>query len=538
MSSFQVSEDAPVLIVGAGPVGMTAALLLAGFGVRSLMLEAKHERDAAGSRALCMQRDVLDILDRVGDVTPLVRRGVTWSLGRTYFRGHELFQITFPDAGRAHFPPFVNIGQDETERWLESLVDRSDLTEVRYGHEVVGIAAHDDGAEVRVATAGGERRLRGRYLIAADGSHALSRKALGVGFPGVSFDDQFLICDVRARLPFANERRFFFDPEWNPGRQVLIHPQADSVWRIDWQVPPDFDLAAERASGALDDRIRRITGDARYEVVWLTVYRFHQRIADRFAVGRAFLAGDAAHLTAPFGARGLNSGIQDVENLAWKLAYVLAGWAPETLLSSYEPERRGAAQENLKVTSATMEFLVPQTDAQWQRRREILERAVTDDAARRLVDSGKLAEPFWYLESPLTTPATKSIEFPLGPGVARPVVPGVLCPDLPCKVPERPGSQRLRELLGTGLVVLATAGVMPDRTALAGFPGPLSAFDLDTLDPAGILRSATGAEGELAVVVRPDGHIAAIVDSASLTLAACSRAIGLTRSDGATRSGH
>jgi 2-polyprenyl-6-methoxyphenol hydroxylase-like FAD-dependent oxidoreductase len=525
-------QEAPVLIVGAGPVAMTAALLLARFGVRSVMLEAKRERDVTGSRALCMQRDVLDILDRIGDVTPLLQQSVTWNLGRTYFREHELFQTTFPDAGRAHFPPFVNVGQDRTECWLESLVDRCDLTEVRYGHEVVELASRGAGVEVAVATHEGRRSLSGRYLVAADGSRSASRKRLDVGFPGTSFDDRFLICDIRAALPFANERRFFFDPEWNPGRQVLIHPQAESVWRIDWQVPHDFDLEAERATGALDDRIRRIAGDAPYEIVWMSVYRFHQRMADRFAVGRSLLAGDAAHLTAPFGARGLNSGIQDADNLAWKLAYVIEGWAPESLLRTYDSERRGAAEENLKVTSATMEFLVPQGDDQWRRRRDILERAVTDEAARRLVDSGKLAEPYWYLDSPLTTPPARQVEFPRDPCVTRPVVPGVLCPDLPLSCPGPSGARRLRELLGRGLVIVGTAGATPSRAALADVPGPVATFDLDTLDGAGILRGAVGTDGEVAVVVRPDGHIGAIVDSAPRALAACLRAIGGLPSSG------
>src|SRR6266568_1663851 len=133
------------------------------------------------------------------------------------------------------------------------------------------------------------------------------------------------------------------------------------MWRIDWQILPETDVDIESASGGLDQRIRSVIGPATpYELVWMTAYRFQQRLADHFRAGNVFLAGDAAHLYAPFGARGLNSGAADAENLAWKLATVLRGQAPETLLETYETERRAAARENLAVTDATMRFMAPQ----------------------------------------------------------------------------------------------------------------------------------------------------------------------------------
>ena len=212
----------------------------------------------------------------------------------------------------------------------------------------------DNGVEVRAA-----------YVVACSGARCAElRDALGVAFEGHSFDDRFLTCDIRTDLPgMSTERHFHFDPEWNPGRQVLVHPCPDSSFRIDWQVPASYDLDAETVSGALDRRIRQVVGDQPYELGWITVYRFHSRCADRMRVGRVLLAGDAAHLMSPFGARGLNSGVADAENAAWKLAFVLNGWAPEELLESYHDERHAAAQENLAVTTATMDFLVPQDEA-------------------------------------------------------------------------------------------------------------------------------------------------------------------------------
>lgn len=523
----------PVLVLGAGPVGVTAALLLARWGVPTVIVEAAPGRQPTGSKAICMQRDVLDVLDRVGAAEAMVARGVTWERGRTFYRGHELFQTTFPDPGRSAWPPFSNVSQSHTEACLHAQLAEQALVRVRYDARVVGLEQDDQAVTVTVRAADGTpHTVTGSHAIAADGAHSVVRQLLGVGFPGHSFDDQFLIADIRARLPFEAERRFFFDPEWNPGRQVLVHPQADSVWRIDWQVPGDFDLAADQASGRLDARVRQIVGTRPYEICWLSAYRFSQRLATTFRVGRVLLAGDAAHLMSPFGARGLNSGLQDVDNLAWKLALVRSGAAGDRLLDSYDAERRAAAEENLRVTDATMRFLVPQSEAQRARRRDILEQAVANPAARARVDSGQLAEPYWYLRSPLTTPASEEAlaRFPPEPGVARPPLPGTLCPDGPCRVPGRPGVNRLRSLFGSGFVVLtdpAVVAALQDALIREVSAVPVDVLALPELDVDGVLTPALEYRFGQAHVVRPDGHLAAVVAaSPAAVVAAIWRACG------------
>lgn len=540
--------DEPVLIAGAGPVGVAAGLLLDRWGVPSVVLEAKPEPDEVGSKAICMQRDVLDVLDRVGCAEPMVAEGLTWSTARTYYRDHELFTVTFPESAVAALPPWINISQCSTEEYLFRLVDRAEQVDVRFDHPVRTVRQDAAGVEVDVEAPDGPHTLRGSHLIGADGARSAVREGCGIDMPGRSFDDLFLICDIRAELPFPDERRFFFDPEWNPGRQVLVHPCPDSVWRIDWQVPSDYDLEAERSSGALDERIRRITGDIPYEVVWLTVYRFHERVAAGFRDGRVLLAGDAAHLYAPFGARGLNSGIQDVDNLAWKLAFIRRGWvgdgAAEELLASYDTERRAAAEENLRVTNATMEFLVPQTAEQWAWRRDVLERAVTEPEARGSIDSGTLAEPYWYLDSPLTSQTCDVSDFPTAAGAARPPVAGVLCPDGPCLPEAAPDAgaeaTRLRRLFGRGFVVLTARSDRVADAAGAGAeatPAPIDGYALPDIDPEGTLAEGLQAGRDSAHVVRPDGHLAAVLhryDRAAL-VAALRRACGVAVSDDFSR---
>jgi 3-(3-hydroxy-phenyl)propionate hydroxylase len=484
--------DPQVAVIGAGPVGLTLAARLAQQGVRVALLEQKPRHLGEGSRAICMQRETLEIWSRMGVGERVATRGIQWRIGRTYYGTRELFSVELPGTSADHFPPFVNISQTEVE---ELLLDRClELgVDVRWGHRLEGLT--DDGAGVRLALAtdSGPAELRARYIVGTDGAHSTVRDLIGVGFPGHSHDDHFLICDIRARLPFPSERRFFFDPPWNPGRQVLIHPQPDDTWRIDWQIAPDTDMDAERADGRLDRRIRAVIGpETQYEVVWMTVYRFHQRLAPAFRRGSVFLAGDAAHLYAPFGARGLNSGAADAENLAWKLAMVLRAEAPDALLDSYQAERHPAAEENLAVTDATMRFMAPQGPVQRLWRNLVLRGSTRSRWLRRRVNSGHLAEPFAYLGSPIVEPG------PDDPALPR---HGAVATDLRLS-----DGRRLRERFGsTFLVLLAGDGpmaVVEEAARSASWPVPVQVIADDGLS------SVYGAAGPRAWIVRPDGHLA------------------------------
>ena len=521
-----------VVVSGAGPVGLTLALLLADRGVRVGILEARATPDQAGSKALCMQRETLETWDDIGIGEWVASRGTAWSVGRTYFQDAELFSITLPGSSGEHFPPFVNISQSEVEQALVARARDHDLITLHYGQTVVAVEQDDasatllgtpsgeggeegDDAEVRRARSDSGRWIAGRYAVAADGARSQVRRLLGIAFPGHSHDDRFLIADIRTDLPFPAERRFWFDPPFNPGRAVLIHPQPDGVWRIDWQVPGDFDLDVEQDSGRLEQRIRQIIGPVDYEPVWLTVYQFHQRCAQSWRQGRVFLAGDAAHLMSPFGARGLNSGVADAANLAWKLQHVLSGTAPEALLNSYADERLAAARENLAVTDETMRFMTPPAEFRAERD-TILLASTTDPDARAAVNSGRLATPMVYYGG-------------LFPG-HRPGDPELVGSVL-IDVETAAGSRLRRRLADAGGRWLAlTVGGRPavrddlqdgadrlDRTDgqdLTDGPDSSDAFEpADLADNSRAVRARYAPDGRGRTwLIRPDGYLAACVD--------------------------
>ena len=447
---------------------MTLAARLAQHGVAVAVFEAEPERRRIGSKAICMQRETLEIWARAGIGEEVARRGVRWTVGRTYYRGRQLFEVHLPE-GDEHFPPFVNISQSEVEERLEARLGELGVP-IQRGYRLTALTQEADGVTATLETRASSTTHRFGYLVGADGAHSGVRHAAGIGFGGYTFDDRFLIADVRAELPFSNERHFHFDPPWNPGRQVLIHPQPDGIWRIDWQVSPETDADDELATGRVDDRIRQVIGEATpFELVWMTAYRFSQRLADAFRAGRVFLAGDAAHVMSPFGARGLNSGVADAENLAWKLARVLRDAAPETLLHTYESERRGAAVENLEATEATMRFMAPH--GPWRRawRNLVLRLAPHSAWFRRRVNSGRLAEPARYAPSMIVAPGA----------LHGTVAPDAILPD----------GNRLRDRLGRGFVLVT----------------PLL---LVSAMPVVVVGSGTRYGNDRAWLVRPDGYLA------------------------------
>ena len=337
----------PVVIVGAGMAGPTLALLLAQRGIPTVVLD-EDDTVSVGSRSICQAKHSLEVWDRFGIAQRMVDKGITWGQGEVYLRDKPIYRFSLQPEPEQKFPAFVNLQQYYVEEYLFERCLAEPLVDLRFRNKVVGVAPRGDGVTIEVETPEGRYKLETDWLVACDGVRSPVRHMLGLPYPGEVFHDQFLIADIRLLSELPKERRFWFYPPFHPTNSVLLHRQADDVLRVDFQLGRDADAEEEKKPENVDRRLRQMFGpDARWEHEWTSVYTFTCRMMERFVHGRVIFAGDAAHVVSPFGARGGNSAIADVDNLAWKLALVLAGAAPASLIDSYCSERRAASRENM-----------------------------------------------------------------------------------------------------------------------------------------------------------------------------------------------
>lgn len=415
------AEDAAhhrVIVVGAGPIGLATAIDLAQSGIEVLLLD-DDDRLSTGSRAICFSKRTLEIFDRLGCGEPMAQKGVGWSRGRVFHCSEEVYSFDLlPEEGHRR-PAFINIQQYYVEGYLFERARQLPNLEIRWKTRVAGVTQDHDAVTLRVETPDGAYALRCAFCVAADGARSFMRKALGHESRGQTFRDRFLIADVRMEADFPAERWFWFDPPFHPNQSVLLHRQADKVWRIDFQLGWDADPVAEREPERVLPRVRALLGrDAKFELVWASVYTFSCLRMKSFRDGRVLFAGDSAHGVSPFGARGANSGVQDAENLAWKLRLVLDGKAPAALIDTYGPEREFAADENILNSTRSTDFITPKSAVSRTFRDATLHLARDCAFARRLVNSGRLSTPAVLSASPLNTPDEDAFAGGMTPGAA------------------------------------------------------------------------------------------------------------------------
>ena len=426
-------ESAPVVVVGAGPVGLTAALDLGRRGHRVIVLN-RLDFIAAGSKAICFSKRSLEIFDRLGVAAALCAQGVTWNIGKVFWadRPEPIYQFDLLPMKDQKYPAFINIQQYHVEAHLVAALERMGNVELRWGHSVTGIDSLPQGVRLQVRAEDGEYQLHAGYLIACDGSRSTVRDLLGLEFNGDSFEDNFLIADIKMREERPAERWFWFDPPFNPGQSALLHKQPDDVWRLDFQLGAGIDREAAVEPDNVARYVRGMLGEGiSFEPVWYSVYSFRCCRMSSFVHGRALFAGDSAHLVSPFGARGCNGGIADAYNLGWKLHRILKGESDASLLDSYDQECVAGADENIRQATRATRFMSAKEEHRAVRD-AVLELAAEHEFARPFVNSGRLSTAIHYECSPLNTADADRWQSGPGPGgvavdATLPLADG--CPD-------------------------------------------------------------------------------------------------------------
>jgi 3-(3-hydroxy-phenyl)propionate hydroxylase len=499
----------PVVIVGAGPVGLSLAIDMAQRGVRVLLLDNDHKL-SSGSRAICFAKRTLEIFDRLGPGERMVRKGVSWNVGRVYFKDEAVYSFnllpesqtenanqTEPTQAR---PAFINLQQYYVEGYLIERALELPLIDIRWCNTVTGLTQHADHTALTIATPDGPYALLADYVIACDGSRSPLRAMMGLETEGRVFRDRFLIADVRMDVALPEERRFWFDPPFHPKQSVLLHKQADSMWRIDFQLGWDADPEAEKQPERIAPRVRALldsigAADVGFTIGWASVYTFACQRMQSFKHDRVLFAGDAAHGVSPFGARGANSGVQDADNLGWKLARVVQGESHAALLDSYASEREYAADENILNSTRATDFITPKSEVSALFRDAVLALSRKHPFARRVVNSGRLSVPSTFHGSALNTPDVDAFS-----GL---MVPGAPVLDAPL-VRDGRSTWLLREL-GADFTLLVF-GVAPSwATSLK-----LKVLAIDAvMDTSGHAAQRYDAQPGTAYLLRPDQHVCA-----------------------------
>ena len=523
----------PVVVVGAGPVGLGAALDLQRQGIPVLLLD-EDDTVSIGSRGVCYAKRALEILDRYGVGDAVCGKGVSWNVGRTFFREQEVYNFNLVPEPDHHRPGMVNLQQYYLEEYMATRAAALPGIDLRWRNKVVSAAQGGQGVTLKVETEDGFYTVEADWLIAADGARSPIRRMLGLDVEGKIFMDRFLIADVVMKADFPAERWFWFDPPFHPGQSVLLHKQTDSVFRIDFQLGWDADPEEEKKPENVIPRIKAMLGDEReFELEWVSVYTFQCRRMAGFNHGRVLFVGDAAHQVSPFGARGANSGLQDADNLGWKLKLVISGQAPARLLDSYTEERAFAADENLINSTRSTDFITPKSKVSRTFRNAVLGLAKNHAFGRALVNSGRLSVPAFLTGSSLNTPDQAGESF-----TGR-MLPGAPMDDAPlrdgggdCWLLDRVGN-RFMALYFTddaaalpaptlaALADLSCDGIAVEPLVISAKPGRAGGIPV-LEDSRGIAAQRYDAKPGTVYLLRPDQHVAArwrVLDAAKIKAA-------------------
>jgi 3-(3-hydroxy-phenyl)propionate hydroxylase len=515
----------PIVIVGGGITGLSLACALAQYGVNALLLDEDNTVGVKGasSRGICYAQKTLEIFKRLGIYERIAKKGVQWSVGRTFAGADEVYSFDLRQQATHSLsaePPFINIQQFYIEGYLvEQLMGEHSgnrRIDLRWNHRITAFSQNTDFARLTIETPAGTYCLEAEHVIDCSGSHSPFRRWCEASITAKKGDDRWCIADVRFKTPPPVERHTWIEAPFNDGRAVWQHLMADGVWRIDYQMLPDAkpeEVSREDVVRArLDAQFGRTLGAEECEIVWVGPYAYRSECLDHLQHGRVFFVGDSAHVVSPFGARGGNSGVQDADNLAWKLSAVVQGRASPALLGSYHDERHEAAVHNVLVTNRTARFLRPADGAERLFRTAALGLARKHAFARQLVNTGRMSTPNTYTRSAACEAtggrATQNVVLAWADGSRAELI----------DLMQWAGARLLLLVFGdlTGAAAQRLQKLSKDadlRCVQVIAPGGKAAATEHVIDTQGHLQATCHVFGHAWALLRPDGYMVATGES-------------------------
>lgn len=505
--STQGREDErhTVMIAGGGPVGLATALGLARLGIASVVIEA-DDSVCEGSRAACISRRSLEILDRLGVAGAFVGKGLPWTSGRSYYGEEEVFRLEMPSSETDKFPPMINLQQYYIEQFLLDAIGKVNeetpgCIDIRWQSRVTSLTKEADHVELRIECPLGSYAASADWLVACDGGQSFVRTSLGLELNGVGYQGRYAIVDIELASAAPTERRAWFDPPWAKGTTILMHRQPDNIWRIDYQLTADQDpdkvFSPEQLRHFVQTHLNAIgEGHLPWKPVWTSIYRAGAMTLDSYLHGRILFAGNSAHAMPIFGVRGLNSGFDDADNLIWKLAAVIKQKAGDALLDTYSFERIQAFHVNAANAMRSTEFMSPPNRGFELMREAALSLAGRHKGIARLVNP-RQTHAITYEHSKLSS---LSDSFQAGP------MPGATLQDI-----EIGSGQHLSDLLSSTRFTLFSFGdSTTGRLAAAATKTedwPALPCSYAQIDPSSQATQNYGACSGGVYLVRPDGHV-------------------------------